>query len=671
MGRIQVMPASLANQIAAGEVVERPASVVKELIENSLDAGAKSIFVSLEEGGIQRIVVQDDGSGMDEEDARLAFARHATSKVRESRDLFRIATLGFRGEALASIAAVARVTLATRPRDAEAGVRVRMDGSRWVGDTETVGMPPGTRIEVADLFFNTPARLKYLRSVATEQARCLEVVQRAALSRPDVAFRCEVAGRTLFQSQGTGQLVDVLAAIYGLGEARQFLEVSGETPDYRLRGFIGRPNQGRSSRAHGHLFINDRPIRNLTLHQAVVAGYQGRLMINRHPMYALRIEMDPSLVDVNIHPHKAEVRLSEERDVARLVEESVRRALDGAFLVAGMPTSSGRGSYMKSTQGQLALERATHFGERTTGGGWSTGRLRIRADGRDISQRLYGAEPLRGETASQPGAGTSDRENERKTLSSNTPKAMAGLETSTALVAGMPDNLPLGASTDSKTASLSEGMADTNPFSQTDVQEASDPRRRLANLRLVGQALGMYIVAEDGENLYIIDQHAAHERVLYERFKARMEAEEVRRVPLLTPIPLTLSETARSAVWSRRDELADMGLELEEFGGRDLLLRTIPDVWEGLDAASLAEELLESLTEVRHDQDVRAAIRERIVTRACKTAIKANHRLSPMEMQALCDSLATLADPFHCPHGRPVFMRLTNRDLEKGFKRIV
>ncbi|MCL6627694.1 MAG: DNA mismatch repair endonuclease MutL, partial [Alicyclobacillus shizuokensis] len=503
MGSIQVMPPSLANQIAAGEVVERPASVVKELVENSLDAGASHIVVQVDEGGIERIVVQDDGSGMDAEDARLAFARHATSKVRSPRDLFHITTLGFRGEALASIGAVARVELCTRLRGADAGVRLRMHGSQWIGEAEPVGMASGTRIEVRDLFFNTPARLKYLRAVATEQARCLEVVHRAALGRPDVAFRFEAAGRTIFQTPGSGRLEEVLAALYGPAEARQFLPLAGETPDYRLTGFIGRPEQGRSNRAHGHLFINDRPIRNHLLHQAVVSGYRGRLMINRHPMYVIRLHMDPTLVDVNIHPHKAEVRLSEERDVTRLVEDSVRTALDSALLIPELKypalhrpseqRQADKGRREFRWQSQLALERPAEF--RNSGGHQSSSRQDRQVEGR-LVERVYGAVETGRMSAAQADPHVTRQAPEPEGL----PQPGAPLAEREA-AGRRPDRNP-----------------DMEPL-EAAAPATQDSGRVLSRLRPIGQALNTYIVAEDGESLYLIDQHAAHERVLYERFK--------------------------------------------------------------------------------------------------------------------------------------------------------
>jgi DNA mismatch repair protein MutL len=641
MGNIRILSEVLANQIAAGEVVERPASCVKELIENSLDAGARSIRVAIEDGGISSIVVQDDGCGMDEEDAKLAFARHATSKIRHPRDLLRIATMGFRGEALASIAAVSRVVLQTRMADQPNGVEVMVAGGEVSETARPVGMPPGTRIEVRDLFYNTPARLKYLRSVATEQARCVDVVHKAALSRPDVAFRCDVGGHTVFQTSGRGDVREVLATLYGVGEARQFLEVSASTPDYRVKAWIGRPNQAKASRQYGHLFVNHRVIRNLALHQAVVAGYGSRLMVNRHPVYALYIEMDPGLVDVNIHPHKSEVRFSEERDLVQLIQQAVRDTLDQALLV---PDARIRGRSAprppSAVQAELQLaaqeDRAPYRAEQVN----AVGRTRYRPAGDTPSSEPPSAPP-------KPVAQVSD-----------SPRTSAA---------------PVSREVWNEALRPPEPNAGSESAAAAATEEADEVPTRPAEWRLrpIGQALGMYIVADDGEHLYVIDQHAAHERVLYERFSKRMQAAEVHSIALLAPLSLTLSGEQYAAVVQNAELLAEMGLEFEPFGGRAVLLRRIPSIWEGLDYQRLVEDFLQSLTELTGRGDVRQVLRDVIVLKACKAAVKANEYLSEMEIDALCQALSTLEDPFHCPHGRPVFIRLSSRDLEKEFRRIV
>lgn len=664
MGQIRVMTEALANQIAAGEVVERPASCVKELVENSLDAKAQSIYVAIEEGGIEGIVVQDDGSGMDPEDAELAFSRHATSKLLQAHDLFRVQTLGFRGEALASIAAVSRVDMLTRKRDAEHGVHVRGQGSELASTVGPVGLPAGTRIEVKDLFFNTPARLKYLRSVNTEQARCVEVVQRAALSRPDVAFRMDVSHHTVFRTTGGGRSLDVLAVLYGVGEAQQMIEVRAENTDYKVHGYIGRPTQGRAARTHAHLFINGRTVRNLVLHQAVVAGYGGRLMINRHPIYALSVEMDPTLVDVNIHPHKAEVRFSEERDVAKIVQDAVAKALGKTFLV---PTVQfGTKERMESGGEQANLD--IHARLQTFRTSPTSAEPAVRDRAVDYPR---GAVPPR---TGQPGNSTSSlsHASDRDVYRGNRDDIRKALETTLG-------TRPAPAEVESELASTLTGqpaLPSVPRIDEADIPAAGDeqvltsPRVHLEKLRLIGQALGVYVLADDGESLFVIDQHAAHERILYERFTARMETREIHRIALLAPIPISLSVTEQVLFESARSHLAELGLEFEDFGGRDVVLRTIPDIWEGLDAAALVGEIIHGLSRSALP-DVRAQLREVVVLRACKAAVKANHRLSMMEMEALCEALPGLNDPFHCPHGRPVFVRLTNRELQKEFRRIV
>jgi DNA mismatch repair protein MutL len=633
MGQIQVMSEALANQIAAGEVVERPSSCVKELVENSIDAGARNIRVAIEEGGISVIIVQDDGHGMDESDAVLAFSRHATSKLTQARDLFRIGTLGFRGEALASIAAVARVTLQTRTRETEAGVECTVAGSTGTEGPKPVGMPVGTRIEVRDLFFNTPARLKYLRTVATEQARCVEVVQRAALSRTDISFRCEVNGNIVFQTPGRGADLDVVANLFGPGEAKQFVKVVGDTADYSIHGYLGRPTQSKASRAFGHLFINQRPIRNLAVHQAVVAGYHGRLMINRHPIYALYIEMNPGLVDVNIHPHKAEVRFSEERDLCQLIQARVRAALDETFLVPTIQIPAGHSVSRESppVKYQSALTLQTP----------------IRPPVPHVEEEK--AVPWGGK-----GTGVSIRHPAPLPSSTTVPREQ------------------LDATLKPPLAARTEGMSESETGIEThSLDETSVPRPLSWHLRPIGQTLGMYIIADDGENLYIIDQHAAHERVLYEKFNSRLQNREVHAMPLLTPLPLHLSPEQLVMLDKHAEELKDVGLEFEAFGGSDVLLRTVPDVWDGLDVPRLVEEFVEMMTGMSRVPNLQESVREQIVMRACKAAIKANHHMSDVEIEALCDAMSDLEDPFHCPHGRPVFIRLTNRDLEKEFRRIV
>jgi DNA mismatch repair protein MutL len=623
MGNIKIMSSAVANQIAAGEVVERPASCVKELIENSLDAGAKTIQVEIMDGGISLITIQDDGCGMDLEDAVLAFSRHATSKLTSERDLFRVRTLGFRGEALASIAAVSKVTLKTRQKESAQGTEVSMTGTDKMDGPRPVGTSVGTRIEIRDLFFNTPARLKYLRTVQTEQSRSVEVVQKAALSSPDVSFECNTSGHILFRTAGRGNVQEVIASLYGVGEARQFIPFQGSTPDYTIHGYVGRPTQSRASRSHGHLFINGRPIRNIGIHQAVVAGYESRLMVNRHPIYVLYIELDPMLVDVNIHPHKLEARFSEERDLCKLVQSTIKKALDEVLMVPSFQFGEKNVKHENHvSEVPLVFENRKTVQEQS-----------YQPRERNVQYSVSPAPPV----FKHPTAGISKASMDAVLQQ---PAHPAPLET---------------------TASGSSTFANIE----------AEKRPENWQLHPIGQALGMYILADDGECLYIIDQHAAHERVLYERFSKRMRGKEIHGIPLLTPIHRTLSPGEHAFLTGNLSLLAQMGLQFEPFGGYDVLLRTVPDIWEGLDSEQLVSEVCACFEGGQLGKDVVDVLRSTIVTRACKAAIKANWYLSQEEMEALCAALSDLDDPFHCPHGRPVFIRMTNRDLEKGFKRIV
>ncbi|WP_245530460.1 DNA mismatch repair endonuclease MutL [Alicyclobacillus acidocaldarius] len=618
----------MADQIAAGEVVARPASCVKELVENSLDAGATRIEVSLAEGGIACVTVVDDGEGMSPEDAVLAFHRHATSKVHEPRDLARIRTLGFRGEALAAIASVARVRLITRARGEESGVLVRVEGGE-IHPPEPIGAPFGTTMEVRDLFFNTPARLKYLRSAQTEQARSVEVVQRESLAHPEVAFVCRTERQVLFQTPGRGDAREVWAALYGVGEARMLIEVRGTTGDYALRGYVGRPTQARSSRQHGYLFINGRPVRNPAVQQAVERAYGERLMVGRYPVYALYLEMDPALVDPNVHPQKWEVRLSEERDVCHLVESAVRAALDNAMLTAAPRVR---------TSAPLASPVPLNLPEESAGPSEMRQSPSPATDPKE-RPRVLARSPSFGQG---PGRTAAPREAWES--------ALAVRESAAAQV------------------EIEHGTRE----SQAEGDGRDVPQERPADWRLrpIGQALRMYILAEDGNDLYIIDQHAAHERVLYEDVLDAWQQGDIQPMPLLTPLELSLTPSAFEEVMARREELLALGFEIDPFGVHTILVRTIPDSWQGLDYAALVRDVLDDLASMGPKATARD-IMHRLATRACKAAIKAHDSLTMPEMEALCRRLTRARDPYHCPHGRPIFLRMSERELAKSFRRIV
>lgn len=600
MPDIRVLDELTANQIAAGEVVERPASVVKELVENSLDAGARRIEVAIVQGGLQEVSVADDGSGIPADQAELAFVRHATSKLRAVADFRRLRSLGFRGEALPSIASVSRVTMRTRVAAAEAGVELRYEGTALVARSPA-GCPVGTRVQVRDLFYNTPARLKFVRSLHTETAHVIETVERAAAARPDVSFSVSVDGKRQWETDGDGTLPAVFLALYGYAPASRALAVIGESSDYRIEGLVGAAEDARKSRTGLWFSVNGRPVRSLALMQAVLDGFGTRLASGRYPLGMLQLHLDPALVDVNVHPGKLEVRFSEEKDVRAFVAQAVTDAL-----AVGMVSPSLRAGFSSRDQ---AAERA-------------------------VSGPADRLPAVLGRPAAAP------RESEGPVVPG------AALQMAFAIQEPVPTAYTAGG----------------------DIRRTEALVRHVGVLRPVAQVLEMYIVAEDGETVYLIDQHAAHERVLYERFRAAFDSGAVRALPLLVPVTLDVAPHEVSRLERFRPLAASFGLVYEAFGERSFVVRSVPNIWEGLALEQIVRDALGDLLD-ENGTPTALAMQERLVMRACKAAVKANDRLSLPEMEALLAALGELENPFTCPHGRPTALRITRHQLEREFGR--
>ncbi|MDI3256310.1 MAG: DNA mismatch repair endonuclease MutL [Kyrpidia sp.] len=636
MSAIHVLDPGLSNRIAAGEVVERPASVVKELIENSIDAGARHIQVSIEEAGMKVIRVLDDGAGMDREDAQLALRRHATSKIASERDLFRIRTLGFRGEALPSIAAVSRLVLKTRRREDEAGTEVQSEGGTILKVSDA-GMAPGTDVLVKDLFFNTPARLKYIKSLHTESAHVTDAVSRAALAHPEVALALSGNGRSLVSTPGDGRLIHAVAALYGRELAERCIAVEETALDLRVWGLAALPEINRAGRSQIMFFVNGRPVRNPALTQAVLAVYGGRLPIHRNPVVFIHLNLDPSLVDPNVHPAKLDVRFSEEKDVARTVESALRRALDRVRAIPGMDlsrTAAGGGRTARpSTEAiperQVSFDWTRTGGERRTSSG-ALARERALEAYRPITEEAAGADAT---GVSQEGGEVRD-DAERPIL-------------------------------EAASADLKKGRPEW-----TNEETGPSERPRVPELRAVAQVLNLYIVAEAEESIFLIDQHAAHEKILYERFSRQMSRQEVGPMPLFVPVTVELSVAELHRLKPFLEMMREYGLTIEPFGANTVVVRTVPDIWDGLDVAALTREFVTDWVEERVERDPRSRLEQTIITRACRGAVKAGQALSIPEMQALCDQLRELDNPFSCPHGRPTILQWTRRELDKQFQRI-
>lgn len=635
MGRIKQMSEGLANQIAAGEVVERPASVVKELVENAIDANATDIVVELLEAGIQRIRVIDDGDGMDEEDIGLAFQAHATSKIYSVHDLFSIHTLGFRGEALASIASVAKVRLESSQvsdEDDATGHFVQVSGSRIV--ERGISKPrKGTIITVDSLFYNTPARLKHLSSIKTELRHILNFVQEIALSFPEIRFTLSNDEHKLFTSFGTGQLRQTIANVYQPALARQLLEIEASDNDFELSGFISPPQLTRTNRQYIHWIVNGRAIRSYALNNILIRAYGRRLMIGRFPVAIIRVNLDPRLVDVNVHPTKQTIRLSKEEELAKLLTQTVQEKLSSINPVPevdlkdipNLPKQKPRVETLPFEFRQI--EKQTSF------------------DGPTMTEKTDK------KIVTQPETAINKASNESS--SSDIFKVEA----------------PVG---EYDAVQQNQVEAETNENKLTkDSQQAIEKTAHLIDfkqLRYVGQIHGTYLIAESEVGFYLIDQHAAQERSRYEAFM-RYDPNVLLQQQLLFPIVFNFNQAEVLQIEQMQEPFERLGIFLDAFGPTSFQLESYPN-WLLQDEV---EQMVYDLVELLSDQPdlTIAQIKEKsIIMKSCRGAIKANHYLDERQAKALIESMAELEDPYHCPHGRPVFIEFNQNTLEKLFKRI-
>ena len=595
MARIHRLPPDLANQIAAGEVVERPASVIKELVENSIDAGARRLIITVEFGGKKLIRVEDDGEGMDAEDARLAVERHATSKIRRADDLERISTLGFRGEALPSIASVSHFVLRTRARGTEAGTEIRVNGGAVASVTE-VGAPEGTSIEVSDLFYNLPARRKFLKSDAAEAAQVSRVVTQLALCYPEIGFTLTSSGRKVLQCPPVAGLRDRLYQLYG--ERADLIEVRRDRGDVKVTGYVAALAEHGPTRGPQHVFVNRRIVKDKTIAHAIIDSYSVASIKERSPEVHLFIEMPFDALDVNVHPTKAEVRFRDQS----FVHEVIRRTLGDALgrgpapeLVLQAPVPSAA----QPTTLPLPASYGTTFPSR-----WAVAPSRVSA----ISPN---------EGAIAPPA-------------SIAPAHESAIE---------PPAPGAGAMT-------------------------------IRPLMPLGQFRDTFIIAVDEEGIAIIDQHVAHERVLFERITERLTNGRLESQRLLEPLLVSLPAGARQALLAHGSDLERLGFEIEEFGGDTIRVSAYPAVLRAEDCDATMRTLAEDLEGMDRGSGVEEALKRIAATMACHAAVKANYPLTPEKMAHLLDELRRTAYSTICPHGRPVMLRLTRREVEKNFQRI-
>lgn len=635
MGHIHIMDEFLSNKIAAGEVVERPSSVVKELVENAIDAGSTSIEVVLEEAGMTSIQVIDNGCGMDEDDALISFQRHATSKINNEHDLFRIRTLGFRGEALASIASVSKIHLITS--NGEEGIEVQLDGGQMI-EKKPGPLRKGTDMTVSQLFFNTPARLKYMKTIQTELGHTIDLMNRLALCYPNIAFKLIHHDHELLQTNGRGDMRQVLAAIYGVSNAKKMVHFEGESKDYKISGYATIPEITRASKNYMSIFVNGRWVRHYTVQKAMIDAYHTFLPIGRYPISVIHIEGDPFLTDVNVHPAKQQIRLSKEPDLMQLIEQVLHKAIRHSMQA---PEIAQKKKKPAPSSEQINF--------------WKN----INYDTTNMPQ--FNEKIKRGENENSSETGFSsvfkdDIINEQTEKGFAVEESWEEIKESQGISQLEPDSQEIWSNDEETTEEITPTETPKEPFPE---------------LEIVGQIHGTYIVAQSEDGFYLIDQHAAQERIKYEYFKDKVgEVNADERQSLL--LPLTFHYSADEALILRENTkaLEDVGVYLEEFGQNSFVVREHPTWFPKGFESEIIEELIEQVLKERKT-DIKKLREAAAIMMSCKRSIKANHYLDKSQMERLLQDLKTRVNPFTCPHGRPVIVHFRTYEIEKMFKRVM
>lgn len=616
MGIIKELDQSTINQIAAGEVVERPSSIVKELMENSIDAGATMISVEIEDGGTKSIRITDNGKGIDKEDIRIAFLRHTTSKIKTALDLLNVSSLGFRGEALSSIAAVCQVELLTRTKDSIVGCRYRIEGGKEVA-LEEIGIPVGTTFIVNNIFFNTPARRKFLRTAQTESGYVADIVEKIALSHPEIAINFKSNGKVRIHTSGNGNLKDVIYSIYGKEITQNLLEVKEENDFMKISGYIGKAIISKGNRTFENYFINGRYIKSNIISKAIEDGYKFILMQHKYPFTVINFEINPEFLDVNVHPSKMELRFRKSESIYPIISETINDCL-----------------IEKPNIIDVKLEQEKEITE----------------------SYKYVPEPFeikRNETA---------KHNEYNFSASF----------------GESINETDDYTTDSKNLILENDLNDrqiqnTSAYVQRELTETYDDFLTEAakpKHKIIGQVFETYWIIEYEDKMYIIDQHAAHEKVMFESLMDKLKNKSISTQMINPPIILNLSLKEFDLVNKYLDSFKEIGFDIEPFGGQDFVIRGVPSDLYSLDSQQVLMGIVDSLTN-EAGKMVPDIITEKIASMSCKAAVKGNSKLSYDEADRLISQLLTLENPYNCPHGRPTIISMSKYELEKKFKRII
>lgn len=647
MAEIRLLDSNTIDKIAAGEVVERPSSVVKELVENAMDAGADAITVEIREGGCSFIRVTDNGDGIEKDQIRKAFFRHATSKISTAEDLYHIHSLGFRGEALSSIAAVSMVELITKTKDSLTGIHYRLDGGVEKEFSE-IGAPEGTTMIARELFFNTPVRKKFLKTPATEGSYVSDLMEHMALSRPDVAFQFMVNGNVRFHTSGNGDLKEIIYRIYGREIAGQLLPFHAQMEGVSIDGFLGSPSVVRSNRNFEFFFVNGRYIRSPLLSKGLEAGYKAWLMQHKFPFALLHLTSDPENIDVNVHPSKMEVRFSDQPGLYAFLEEQVREAMHRREMIPDVKLdepAAGRKKEQPAPKEQKVKEEQT---KRET-----------------QKETVVPPMPPVAPRKPVPAADEGRKAGPEKEVSPNPePAAREKKEKPEA---------PQPFETARRSRQLQEEEAQYT-VSEAKQMELFDGKllseEAAKSYQIIGQVFDTYWLVQYEERLLIIDQHAAHEKVKYEALVKKLREGQVDSQNLAPPLILNLSAMEAHTLQEYGDYFARMGFEIEDFGGNAVAVRAVPCDLYGHYEKDFLRGILDELEE-EPPRGTPAIIAEKLASMACKSAVKGNMRLSTKEIEALLDQLLSLENPYHCPHGRPTIITMSKYELEKKFKRIV
>ncbi len=681
MGKIAVLDQQTIDKIAAGEVVERPASVVKELVENAIDAGATQITVEIKEGGIGYIRITDNGSGMERDDIPVAFLRHSTSKIRSADDLLGVSSLGFRGEALSSISAVAMVELITKTKENELGSRCCIEGGVQKS-LEEIGAPDGTTFIIRNLFYNTPARKKFLKSEMSEASAIHELMTHLAMSHPEVGFKVLIGGQMRIQTSGNGNLKDVIYHLYGRDVAMRLIEVDREEGPLHVRGFLGKPEISRGNRNYENYFVNGRYVKSKIIAKGIEDGYKTFMMQHRYPFVCLDIHMDGKMLDVNVHPTKMELRFSNQNLVYDLLERMTKDALSGRELIpevtldepkkqvvmpekapqqvppvqtlrepestyqvqkpAAVPTASVERtipSYQKPEQ-KVPLEKM-----------WTTPEPQKEPVKPQNKNLEYFMEQMR-------------KRVEERYKAPEAPAPTEQRETTETAQSTVPE----------QSATVPETPVEEKPPQKPEQLDLFDgkllSKEAAVHHVIIGQLFDTYWLVQFGEKLYIIDQHAAHEKVLYERLMKDLRNRTFQSQMLSPPIILNLSMQEEELFLKYRSCFTEMGFEIEEFGEKAYAVRAVPANLPGVARREILMELLDSLSDITGSGNSESLM-DKVASMSCKAAVKGNHQMSAMEAKALIDELLSLENPYNCPHGRPTIISMSKYELEKKFKRIV